>query len=146
MAVFGADAGDLNFQRDWDTLKQMLTFNGNLNEVERAGKDFNSPPRRCPGYENAVAIIEFLVDRYRPKVSDEVPDISQARLQEIEGKQTDFQKFVLKMGKITYDKANKYFPTASDVRHPLDTTGRQLGSLAIVAAGRRSIPIYGRKN
>ncbi|KAG7370111.1 hypothetical protein IV203_027857 [Nitzschia inconspicua] len=144
VSVFGTDAAKLNFQRDPDKLKQMLTFNGNINQIEAAGKSFNFPPRRCPGYENATAIMEFSVDRYRPKLSidSEMHDIPQARLDEIKCSQTTFQKFVLMMGKITYDAANKYFPTASDVKHPLDTTGRNVGHLSIVAAGKRSIPVY----
>lgn len=146
MTVFGADAGEINFHRDPTIVKQMLTFNGNLSEVEAAGCDFNSPPRRCPGYENAIAIMEYLIDRYCPKASTEVCDISQARLEEVKANETFFQKFVLMMGKITYNEANKYFPTASDVKHPLDTTGRKLGSLDIIAAGERSIPVYGKSS
>ncbi|KAG7344774.1 hypothetical protein IV203_032305 [Nitzschia inconspicua] len=144
VSVFGTDAGKLNFQRDPDKLKQMLTFNGNINQIEAAGESFNFPPRRCPGYENATAIMEFLVDRYRPKFSidSEMHDIPQARLEEIKCSQTTFQNFVLMMGKITYAEANKYFPTASDVKHPLDSTGRNIGHLSIVAAGKRSIPVY----
>ena len=144
MTVFGDDAGELNFNRDWETLKHMLTFNGNLNTVEHAGKNFNAPPRRCPGYENAMEIMEFLVERYSPKISVDVPEVSQGRLQEIKGKQSSFQKFALVLGKSNYDRANKFFPTASDVKHPLDTTGRRLGSVPIVAAGNRSIPMYGK--
>ncbi|KAG7345038.1 hypothetical protein IV203_032569 [Nitzschia inconspicua] len=68
-------------------------------------------------------------------------DIPQARVEEIKCSQATFQKFVLMMAKITYDAANKYFPTASDVKHPLDTTGRNIGHLSIVAAGKRSIPV-----
>ncbi|KAG7345039.1 hypothetical protein IV203_032570 [Nitzschia inconspicua] len=35
VSVFGTDAGKLNFQRDPDKLKQMLTFNGNINRRGR---------------------------------------------------------------------------------------------------------------
>ena len=124
-------------------MKHMLTFNGNINGIERADH-FNSPPRRCPGYENATSIIEFLIDRYCPKSPCDAPDITQRRLTEVKANETSFQKFILKMGRITYDQANKYFPTASDVKHPLETTGKKIGSMDIVAAGERKIPVYGR--
>jgi hypothetical protein len=146
VSVFGVDAAELNFQRDSDKIEQMLTFNGNIGGYLRDGKEgySNSSPRRCPGYMYALEIIVFLTDRYCPERSSEVPSIPQARLEELKARQTPFQKFVLMMGKITYNEVNKYFPTASDVKHPLDTAARRLGSLNIVAAGKRSIPVYGK--
>jgi hypothetical protein len=146
VSVFGADAAELNFQRDSDKIEQMLTFNGNIGGyLSHDNEDHsNSPPRRCPGYIYALEIIEFLMDRYSPELPSDVPSIPQGRLAEIRARQTPFQTFVLMMGKITYNDVNKYFPTASDVKHPADTAARRLGSLNIVAAGKRSIPVYGK--
>lgn len=100
VSVFGADAEKLNFNRDPSVLGHMLTFNGNETDISLgiARDDHDSPPRRCPGYGNALAIIKFLIDRYRPQSPDEIPKIPQARLAEIKSMETLFQKFVLKMG------------------------------------------------
>jgi hypothetical protein len=144
--VFGHDAEELNFDRDITVLGRMLTFNGNQNDIVHGIEkgDYNSPPRRCPGYSDALAIIKFLVNRYRPRPVGDVPTISQARLEEIKSKESFFQKFVLNMGQATYKETNKYFPTASDVKHPLDTNGKSIGCLPVVAAGERTIPVYGK--
>jgi hypothetical protein len=145
VSVFGEDAEVLNFDRESFVLGKMLTFNGNHNEIVRAGAkgDFDAPPRRCPGYSNAMNIIEFLVDRYCPNVSKNAVSVAPERLDEIQRKETLFMKFVLKMGQMTYAENNKYFPHASEVKHPLETNGRKIGSLKIPAAGDRHIPVYG---
>jgi hypothetical protein len=145
VSVLGEDADALNFDRDPFVLGKMLTFNGNHNDIHRAiaEGDHDTPPRRCPGYGNAMDIIEFLVDRYCPKVNMEEASIAPERLDEIQRKESWFMKFVLKMGQATYNENNKYFPHASEVKHPLDTNGRKIGSLMISAAGDRHIPVYG---
>lgn len=148
VSVFGPDAEVLNFDRDPTVLGKMMTFNGNHNDIVRAGDkgDFDTPPRRCPGYGNAMDIIEFLVDRYCPTPNEDIASVPPARIDEIQRKETWFMRFVLKMGQITYASNNKYFPHASEVKHPLDTNGRKIGSLMIAAAGDRNIPVYGTYN
>jgi hypothetical protein len=151
VSVFGANASELNFERDPAVQYQMMTFNGNEKEImESTKKDqFDSPPRRCPGWSYALDIIEFLVTRYCPPdltSSTSPPVITPDRLYEIQSKQTIFMKFVLKIGQLTYAENNKYFPHASDVKHPLDTQGRALGSSEVNASGTRSIPLYGKRN
>jgi hypothetical protein len=129
----------------------MMTFNGNEKEIMEATKkgQYDSPPRRCPGWSYALEIIEFLVTRYCPldlASSKSLPVITPERLCEIQSKETFFMKFVLKMGQLTYAENNKYFPHASDVKHPLDTQGIALGASEIIASGTRSIPLYGKRN
>jgi hypothetical protein len=145
VSVFGEDAEVFNFDRDPSVLGKILTFNGNYNDIVRAGAEgvYDTPPRSCPGCSNAMNIIEFLVDRYCPKDNMEEASIAPERLDEIQRKESWFMKFVLKMGQATYNENNKYFPHASEVKHPLDTNGRKIGSLIISAAGDRHIPVYG---
>lgn len=145
VSVFGEDASVLNFDRDPFVLGKMMTFNGNYNDIAQGEKDkrYDCPPRRCPGYSYAIDIIQFLVDRYCPACDENIASISEERLAEIQRKETFFIKFVLKMGQVTYSRNNKYFPHASEVKHPLDTNGRKIGSLMITASGYRSIPLYG---
>lgn len=149
MSVFGANANELNFDRNPSVQYQMMTFNGNEKEIMNATKNgqYDSPPRRCPGWSYVLDIIEFLVTRYCPLASSESPPmITLERLSEIQSKETIFMKFVLKLGQFTYAENNKYFPHASDVKHPLDTEGRELGYREINASGTRSIPLYGTRN
>jgi hypothetical protein len=124
----------------------MMTFNGNLNEIRHGESDHNYdfPARRCPGYSYALDIILFLVDRFRPPNQCSGSCVSDERLTEISNKETLFMKFVLKMGQVTYSENNKYFPQASEVKHPMDSNGRKLGRTKIKAAGERYIPIYGK--
>jgi len=147
-SVFGPDADTLNFNRDMEVIGKMMTFNGNRNDIAlgMAENEPNKPPRRCPGYANAMSIIIYLVDRFAPcaECLDAANAISEERLVEIHRKETLFQKFVLKMGQLTYNENNKYFPHASEVKHPMDCNGRKLGSLRIPAAGDRYIPVYGK--
>ena len=133
--MFGEDAEEHNFRRDPSILGKMITFNGNWNGIDGG----NSPPRRCPGAHIAVEIIEFLVDRFKPREVVQ-PD----NLDEIQRDESPFMKFVLKMGRRNYAKNNTFFSHASDVKHPLDTDGRSLGSEKIVASGERYIPVNGR--
>jgi hypothetical protein len=145
VSVFGEDAEVFNFHRDEFVLGKMLTFNGNHNDIVRAGAKgvYDTPPRRCPGYSNSMDIIEFLVDRYCPKVNMEEASVAPERFDEIRRKETWFMKFALKMGQVAYKENNKYHPHASEVKHPLDTNGRKIGSLMMHVAGDRHIPVYG---
>ena len=133
--MFGAKADQHNFDRDPSDLGKMITFNGNWNGIDGG----NSPPRRCPGAHIAVEIIEFLVDRFKPREVVQ-PD----NLDEIQRDESPFMKFVLTMGRRNYARNNTYFSHASDVKHPLDTNGLSLGSEKIVASGERYIPVNGR--
>ena len=143
--VFGEDAAVINVDRDPKVTGRMLTFNGNLNDIHHGEKDgnYDFPARRCPGYGYALDIILFLVDRYCPPRKGDGLTISDERLAEVTRKETNFMKFVLYMGQVTYSENNKYFPQASEVEHPMDSNGRKLGSTKIKAAGERYIPIYG---
>ena len=144
--MFGSDALELNFSRNSEVLGKMLTFNGNENDISDASKrdDYDTPPRRCPGYGYALDIIQFLVDRYAPQeCSDAESYITQERFEQIGRKETGFMKFVLKMGKKTYAENNRYFPHASEVKHPLDTRGKALSPTEIAVGGIRSMPEYG---
>ena len=174
VSVFGDDASSLNFDRDPFITGQMLSFNANYNEIHASSQMGNndSPPRRCPGekesrgevyfsmwgrpltnmnlfsacsgYSIALDIIEFLVNRYFPVNVELPPTVSDKRLQEISKKESRFTQFVLHMGRKVYTENNQYFPHASEVKHPLDTAGCNLGSIKISAAGYRTIPAYGR--
>ena len=146
VSVFGADASELKFDRDPSVQYQMLTFNGCEKEIMASTEkgQYDSPPRRCPGWSYALDIIEFLVTRYCPPDPASLGgNIMPKRLQEIQAKETGFMKIVLKLGQFTYAENNKYFPHASDATHPLDTKGRALGSNEVNASGTRSIPLYG---
>lgn len=148
MSVFGEDAQVVNIDRPDKVLGNMMTFNGNQNDIaeglDEKPANHDKPVRRCPGYGYSLDIIEFLVDKFLPPDEPPIDDDMEARLKEIEGKESFFMRFVLKMGKKTYASNNKYFPHASEVLHPMDTAGTALGSSKVVAAGGRKIPCYGR--
>lgn len=146
VSVFGEDAGVLNFDRPFEVLGRMMTFNGNENDIIEGMKkgDPNMPVRRCPGYDYALSIIEFLVDRFMPPDQPPISDDYKKRLDEIKSKESYFMRFVLWTGKKTYAENNEYFPHASEVIHPMDTAGEKLGSEKIIAAGGRTIPKYGK--
>jgi hypothetical protein len=148
VSVFGSDAEEYNFDRDASIVGRMLTFNGNQNDIAIAidAGDHNSPPRRCPGYGYALDIIEFLVDRYAPNDNNISLSnyISPERLREIKGKETSFMKIALTVGSKIYVVNNRYFPQASEVKHPLDVKEKPLNFSEISACGRvRHLPQYG---
>ena len=146
-SAFGLDAGELNFDRSTEVVGKMLTFNGNSNDIAHGIEvgDHDTPPRRCPGYGYALDILEFLVDRYAPHDhNDPGSYITPERFEQIKRKGNGFLKFVLKMGKKTYAANNRYFPSASEVQHPLDTKGKALNPVEIAIGGIRTMPEYGK--
>jgi hypothetical protein len=147
--AFGPDAGEHNFDRDASVLGKMITFNGNQNDIAKAIEvgDHDTPPRRCPGYGYTLDIIEFLVHRYKPAdMSFTVSDyISEERYSQIRRQESPFMKIALAVGSKVYVASNKYFPHASEVKHPLDTKGEPLDFFEFSACGRsRQMPNNGK--
>jgi len=146
--AFGPDAAIVKPDRDPAIQYQQLTFNGNENDIKLGASQGrpNFPVRRCPGWGIALDIIEFLVDRYAPPPDADRADelISDERMEEVKSRQSKFMSQVLDKGVSVYNENNKYFPHASEVRHPLDTKGRPPGHLNINVCGSRQIPKYGK--
>lgn len=147
ITVFGDDAAEINLDRDPSVIGKMLSFNGCYNDIQsairRQPQNLNSPPRRCPGYGYGLDIVQYLVDRYMPVDSYPGAQISAERLENIQKRESWFLWFVLRIGRATYAANNRYFPHASEVKHPRDTLETTLGTYTVHAAGERSIPIIG---